>query len=68
MSRRYPDITETELFQRAAAEAREASHRYWAAGSWADKKYPPQPIPWWSETPQAGDYDLVERRQRRRGK
>jgi hypothetical protein len=30
---RYPDITETELFRAAAAEARDESRRYWAANN-----------------------------------
>lgn len=53
----------------AAEEAREASRRYWAKDGPADRKYPPQPMPWWPETPQAGDdFELVDRRRRRRGK
>ena len=48
MGNQLPDITQSALFLEAAAEAREASRRYWAKGGAADRKYPLQEIPdWW---------------------
>ena len=43
MSGRSPDITQAAWFNQAAAEAREASRRYWAKGGPADKRFPVQP-------------------------
>ncbi len=66
----FPDIAQTALFLEAAAEAREASRRYWALGGHADRKYARQPCPdwWWpaqSSLAPAND-DLRELRRRRR--
>jgi hypothetical protein len=63
---RPDDVTQATWFNQAAAEAREASRRYWAKGGYADQKYPMQPMPWWSETPTGvGDENLADRRRRR---
>ena len=43
-----PDITQTPMFQQAAAAAREESRRYWAPGGYADRRFPKHEIPdWW---------------------
>lgn len=55
------------FLEEAAAEARDASRKYWARDGPADRKHPMQPMPWWPETPPpAANEDLAERRRRRR--
>src|SRR3954469_1186238 len=45
----YRELGWPDYLVEAAAEAREASARYWAPGGYADRKYPKHPIPdeWW---------------------
>jgi hypothetical protein len=62
-------IEDAEWFDQAAAEAREASRKYWAPGGYADKKYPIQPMPWWQEPVAVTGTiaeDIRERQRRRR--
>lgn len=49
--------------EKAAEEARRASRRYWAKGGYADRRFPPQPMPWWPQAPEAGGMRKQERRQ-----
>ncbi len=55
------DITKTKLFEEAAAEAREASRRYWAQPG--RKSYP---VPWWPLTPPDAPPHSRKRKPRRR--
>jgi hypothetical protein len=51
---------EYPFLEAAAAEARQASRRYWAEGGDADRRYPRQPMPWWPEAPDPDEIDKSE--------
>ena len=65
----HDDITQTEMFRQAAAQARKESRRYWAKVGKRISKYPQLPSPGWPETGAVeGDQAARERRQRRKGR
>jgi hypothetical protein len=61
----WPDYS---FLERAAAEAREASRRYWAKGGVADRKWPQQPVPGWPVDGSEPVGPLVPQPKTRRGK